>query len=202
MAHDSLHLENVCIGSLEGVSFSVSPSEIACLSGPSGSGKSRLLRAIADLEPHAGDVRLGDCNQSRLAGHQWRRRVMLIPAESQWWAPSVGEHFLAPSLEDLSALGFGRETLDWRVERLSSGEKQRLALIRALSHSPHALLLDEPTANLDDETAQLCETWLHERAQRLGLPMLWVAHDMRQIERVASRHYRIAGARLEEIAWK
>ncbi|EPC01010.1 hypothetical protein L861_10585 [Litchfieldella anticariensis FP35 = DSM 16096] len=196
---DALRLDKVSIGHLEDVTLAVAPGEIVCLSGPSGSGKSRLLRAIADLEPHDGDIWLGDRAQSQLPGHEWRGLVMLVPAESQWWAPSVGEHARPISQEDLAALGFDRETLDWQVGRLSSGEKQRLALLRALSFSPCALLLDEPTANLDDTATQRCESWLLERARQLSLPVLWVAHDSRQIEHVANRHYRIEGSRLKEV---
>ncbi|GGY05006.1 ABC transporter ATP-binding protein [Litchfieldella qijiaojingensis] len=196
----ALRLDKVSIGTLDGVSFTIAPGEIVCLSGPSGSGKSRLLRAIADLEPHGGDIWLGERAQSQFPGHEWRRQVMLVPAESQWWAPSVGEHFQHSPVEDLSTLGFETKTLDWQIGRLSSGEKQRLALLRALSRSPRALLLDEPTANLDDTTIHRCESWLRERTRQLGLPVLWVAHDSRQIERVANRHYRIEGSRLKEVS--
>lgn len=198
LANDSLKLDSVSIGTLDDVTLGISPGEIVCLSGPSGSGKTRLLRAIADLEPHGGEIWLGATAQSRCKGHEWRRRVMLVPAESQWWAAKVAEHFHAPRPEDLNTLGFEPETLEWQVERLSSGEKQRLALLRAMSRSPHTLLLDEPTANLDDATTRHCEAWLSERARRLGMPLLWVAHDAGQIARVADRHWRIADTRLEE----
>ncbi|RUA22663.1 ATP-binding cassette domain-containing protein [Billgrantia gudaonensis] len=76
----------------------------------------------------------------------------------------------------------------WSVAHLSSGEKQRLALLRAVSRSPSALLLDEPTANLDDATARRVEAWLRERIRVRGWPAVWVAHDMAQIARVADRH--------------
>ena len=94
-------------------------------------------------------------------------------------------------------------SLDWQVERLSSGEKQRLAVLRALSHEPRALLLDEPTANLDPELAQRVEAWLCDYFEARGMPVLWVAHDRAQIERVADRHFAIredsgGTARLEE----
>jgi ABC-type iron transport system FetAB ATPase subunit len=193
-----LRLDNVSIGTLQGVQFSVDPGEIVCLSGPSGSGKTRLLRATADLEPHGGEVWLGERALSSTAGHRWRRQVMLVPAESQWWEERVGDHFIDVRDQDLQALAFDRTVLDWQVSRLSSGEKQRLALLRALSHQPAALLLDEPTANLDNDNIRSVEQWLRQRVQLDQMPAIWVSHDQGQIDRMASRHYRIEGSRLEQ----
>lgn len=201
-AIDALRLDRLSIGDLAPVDLTLAPGEILCLSGTSGSGKSRLLRAVADLEPHGGEMWLGETAQSSIAGHAWRARVMLVPAESQWWADTVGEHLTEPCLDDLEALGFAAEVLDWQVARLSSGEKQRLALVRATCRQPSALLLDEPTANLDDATARRAEAWLGARIRARGWPVIWVAHDPAQIDRVADRHRRIVEGRLEEAgAW-
>ncbi|WP_108445323.1 ABC transporter ATP-binding protein [Halomonas denitrificans] len=201
-ATEALRLDRLSVGDLAPVSLTLAPGEILCLSGTSGSGKSRLLRAVADLEPHGGEAWLGETAQSSLAGHAWRARVMLVPAESQWWADTVGEHLPEARRDDLEALGFSPEVCDWQVARLSSGEKQRLALLRALSREPAALLLDEPTANLDDATARRVEAWLCARIRARGWPVIWVAHDPAQIARVADRHRRIVEGRLEEAgAW-
>ena len=195
-----LCIDSLSVGALSGIAITVQPGEIVALSGASGSGKSRLLRAIADLDPHTGAVTLGDTPRESMAGHAWRRTVMMVPAESQWWADTVGAHFPAVDHADLAALGFTPAVLDWSVSRLSSGEKQRLALLRAVAHGPRALLLDEPTANLDTDTALKVEAWLCTHIRRARWPVIWVAHDARQIERVADRHLRIAGARLEAAA--
>lgn len=199
-----LRLDRIAIGELAEVSLDVEPGEIGCLSGPSGSGKSRLLRAVADLEPHQGEVWLGGQAQAQTSGHAWRRQVMLVPAESHWWAETVGEHFAQePQAGELEVLGLDPEALAWQTGRLSTGEKQRLGLLRAVNRGPRALLLDEPTANLDDATAERIEAWLAARIRECGWPTLWVAHDHGQIARVASRHWRIVGGRLEEVrgAW-
>ena len=74
-----------------------------------------------------------------------------------------------------------------------------VALLRAVARRPHALLLDEPTANLDDATTQRVERWLGQLAAERGWPLVWVAHDAEQIRRVADRHYRIAGSGLERV---
>ncbi|TFH85538.1 ATP-binding cassette domain-containing protein [Billgrantia azerbaijanica] len=197
---DNLRLHGLAIGELTDIDLTIAPGEILCLSGASGSGKSRLLRAIADLEPHDGEVWLGDRAQSAIPGHAWRRAVMLVPAESHWWAERVDEHLPDADPADLEALGFTPEVLHWPVARLSSGEKQRLALLRAVSRDPAALLLDEPTANLDDATARRVETWLVSRVRERGWPVVWVAHDRAQIARVAQRHCRIEDSRLVEEA--
>ncbi|MDX5435104.1 MAG: ATP-binding cassette domain-containing protein [Halomonas sp.] len=202
---EPLRLAGVGIGTLNGIDLEVSPGEIVCLSGASGSGKSRLLRAVADLEPHAGEVWLGGQAQSQTPGHAWRRQVMLVPAESHWWAETVGEHFeVQPEGEALAALGLEPEALAWQIGRLSTGEKQRLGLLRAVSREPRALLLDEPTANLDGVTSQRVEAWLTKCIRTRGWPTLWVAHDQGQIARVGRRHWRIADGRLAEVAhaWK
>jgi sulfonate transport system ATP-binding protein len=192
----TLRLDGVAIGTLSDVSLAVPPGDIHCLSGPSGSGKSRLLRAVADLEPHAGEVWLGETAQASLPAHRWRARVMLVPSESQWWADGVGDHLGTVEVADLEALGFDQAVLDWQVARLSSGEKQRLALLRAISQGPSALLLDEPTANLDEATTRRVEAWLVGRIRQRGWPVIWVAHDPGQIARVANRHWRIDGTEL------
>lgn len=194
---DRLVLRGISVGPLRDVSLAVEPGEIVCISGESGAGKSRLLRAIADLEPHAGEAEIGADGRAAVAAHCWRGWVMLVPAESSWWGDTVKEHFLDPVPGSLAAFGLADEALQWQVSRLSSGEKQRLAVLRALSHEPRALLLDEPTANLDPELARDVEDWMRAYARRERLPVLWVAHDRAQIERVADRHFTIRGAALE-----
>ncbi|MCZ4306682.1 ATP-binding cassette domain-containing protein [Zoogloeaceae bacterium G21618-S1] len=195
----ALRAQALGVGALSAIDFTIPPGHILALSGPSGSGKSRLLRALADLDPHDGSVALGELAQTGVTGHRWRQTVMMVPADSQWWADTVGEHFPAGAPDDLDTLGFGPEVMDWQVSRLSSGEKQRLALLRAVAHQPRALLLDEPTANLDPDTTATVEAWLTGLARHHGWPVLWVAHDPAQIQRVANAHLRIAGKQLEAV---
>lgn len=193
-------LENLSVGTLSNVSLTVPAGQIVCLSGPSGSGKSRLLRAVADLEPHGGRVSLGDTAQLDVPAHQWRSRVVMVPADSQWWFDEVAGHFPDDAGSRLpSALGFPPEVMGWSVSRLSSGERQRLALWRALSLRPESLLLDEPTANLDGGSTQAIETWLLDEIRSRQIAVLWVAHDPGQIHRVADAHYRILGNTLERV---
>ncbi|MFL1455921.1 ATP-binding cassette domain-containing protein [Marinobacter sp. GN3S48] len=194
-----LRLEDLSIGSLNTVSITVPAGEVVCLSGRSGSGKSRLLRAVADLDAHGGSVWLGDTGQGDVPAHQWRRQVLMVPAESQWWAERVIDHFPVDigagdhNALPLADLGLDDGALEWSVSRLSSGEKQRLALLRAMAMNPSALLLDEPTANLDADSVALAESWLLREIAHRQLPVLWVAHDREQIRRVAHHHFAIRG---------
>lgn len=167
------------------------------LSGPSGSGKSLLLRAINDLDPAAGEVSLDDTPRDAMPAHVWRRQVVLIPAEMRWWHPTVGEHFASSDGVDTGSVGFEQDVMQWQVDKLSTGEKQRLGLLRALALQPKVLLLDEPTASLDPANINLIETLIADlRAQR-NCAVLWVSHDRDQALRVADRHARIRDGRLE-----
>ena len=135
---------------LKPASLSLSAGECIAVRGPSGAGKTLLLRAIADLDPSDGLVCLGGRDCSSIAGPEWRRLVGYVPAEPGWWADAVGEHFSewTAALAFVRDLGFPEEAKAWPITRLSTGERLRLALIRALMVRPKVLLLDEPTALL------------------------------------------------------
>ena len=170
------------------------------LTGPSGSGKTVLLRAIADLDPHEGEALLDGVGQRQLPAHRWRRQVAYLPAESHWWAERVSAHFNGVDSALLQALGFDAEVLDWQVSRLSSGERQRLALARLLALQPRALLLDEPTANLDAANRQRTEEVILDYLKRNDALALWVTHDPEQGRRIGMQRLRIEGADLVEEA--
>jgi putative ABC transport system ATP-binding protein len=78
---------------LRPASFALSVGECLAVRGPSGAGKTLLLRALADLDPNEGLVTLEGRNRSTIAGPEWRRLVGYVPAEPGWWAETVGEHF-------------------------------------------------------------------------------------------------------------
>lgn len=192
---DALVLAGFSTPVLAPIDLAIAAGECVCLSGPSGSGKTLLLRAIADLDPHAGEARCeGQCCAAMNAA-AWRRQVALVPTESAWWTERVGDHFTRiPEAARLERLGFTSDVLDWQVARLSSGERQRLALLRALQGGPRILLLDEATANLDAGHTARVEQLLDEECAR-GLALFWVSHDPRQVARVADRYFVIeAGA--------
>lgn len=191
-----LRLKELSSHCLAPVSLSVKSGECVCLSGPSGSGKSTLLRAIADLDPHTGTVFLDNRDCCQMDAPLWRRRVGLLPSDSQWWHGRVRDHFSGIDVNGLQQLGLNPKILDHKIARLSSGERQRLALLRLLANRPQVLLLDEPTASLDTKNIRKVEKliWTYQKMNRA--PVLWVSHDPRQIKRVANRHFRIEQDRL------
>ncbi|WP_260294117.1 ABC transporter ATP-binding protein [Sedimenticola hydrogenitrophicus] len=182
---------------LEPVDLTIVAGECVTLTGSSGSGKTRLLRAIADLDPHGGAALVDRQLVDETPPPEWRQRVGLLPAESHWWQERVGDHFNGSTTQLLSALGLSEACLEWQVVRLSSGERQRLALARLLDRQPAVLLLDEPTANLDPENSARVEALVGDYAQQHGAAVLWVSHDPRQRRRVGQRHLVIRERRIE-----
>lgn len=172
--------------------------ECVCLSGDSGAGKSLLLRALADMEPHAGQVLLDGVACTAVAPTQWRRSVALLTAESAWWHDRVGEHFSRVDESLLTELGFDNKVMTAELHRLSTGERQRLALVRLLAGQPQVLLLDEPTASLDPQNTRRVEHILTRYRETQHAAVLWVSHDPEQIRRVAQRHWRLVGGALHE----
>ena len=160
------------------VSLQLEAGEILTIYGQSGIGKSQFLRALADLTPHTGDVLLEGISQTKIRPEHWRKQVGYVPAESGWWADVVAQHFSEPPPKAwLSSLSLPPELLDASVERLSTGERQRLALLRALVLHPKVLLLDEPTANLDQLNAQKLIELVKTYAQTEPAAVIWVSHD-------------------------
>ncbi|MED5587151.1 MAG: ATP-binding cassette domain-containing protein [Verrucomicrobiota bacterium] len=195
-----LQVEHLCFLDWGPLSFSVGAGQCLGLSGESGSGKSLLLRAIADLDVHEGEVFLEGKNCVDYPGAAWRGSVAMLAAESRWWFDSVGLHFPEGDHEPvLLKLGFpGSEVMDWEISRLSAGEKQRLALARLLVRGPDVLLLDEPTANLDPRSTSLVEEVISEYREEQQVPVVWVGHDEEQLKRVANTALRMHGKQLEE----
>lgn len=192
-----LRLEHFSPSMLEPLDLVIDEGETVTLSGPSGSGKSQLLRAIVDLDPHGGMARLGDTAADEMPAPQWRRSIGYLPAESSWWEELAGQHL--SGTPELDALGLAETILLTPVGHLSSGERQRLAIFRTLQQQPLVLLLDEPTANLDPHHTQLAENWILKYQQQHGAPILWVSHDPQQRQRVGKRHFEIHDKKVTQV---
>ena len=172
----------------------------AAITGPSGSGKSLFLRMIADLDLNEGKVWLNERERGSMTAPQWRRQATYVSAESGWWADRVIEHFDVNRRSEVAALaarlGLRPDLLDAPVAQLSTGEKQRFSLVRALLPSPPVLLLDEPTGPLDEESVAKVEALLQER-KAAGTSILLVTHDPNQAERLGDQRYRMVAGHLQ-----
>lgn len=199
--------------------FDVTGGKCTVLSGPSGSGKSLLLRMIADLDPSNGSVRIGNTPREALSGPAWRREVIYVAAESGWWADDVRSHFDdlgpadiadatrrpgTPGTADTRLARLARrlclrdDILAARVSHLSTGERQRLALLRAIVRRPRFLLLDEPTSALDHDTTLAVEAVLRE-VMAEGVGLLVVSHNTEQAARLQHAHWRLYPSGLEPL---
>jgi putative ABC transport system ATP-binding protein len=181
------------------ISFEASPGTVLAIVGPSGSGKSSLLRLINRLdEPTSGAVYLDGQDCRSLAPRELRRRVgmamqrpYLFPgtvADNVRFGPAQRNQVLSDGeMERLLARvdlpGFGGRTVD----KLSGGEAQRVAIARTLANGPEALLLDEPTSALDETRARQVEELITELVREQNLLCLMVTHDHEQARRVAGR---------------
>ncbi len=177
-------------------SLDIDPGECVGLTGKSGVGKTQLLRAVADVITHEGDCFLDGKSCLSLSPPDWRKTVAMIPAESFWWYDTVGAHFPHSELQSeavnlLEKLGFSSEVMDWQISRLSTGERQRLSLVRTLITKPEVLLLDEPTSALDKKMARVVEEMIAEICSLNKTVCLWVSHDLEQLFRVSTRVFRV-----------
>ena len=173
---------------LVSASFDLEDGECIAVQGRSGSGKTLLLRAIADLDPSEGDVTLDGVSRDDMHAPLWRRRVTYVSTVPGWWADTVGVHFheWSAALSLIEELGFPADCKTWPVQRLSTGERQRLGVIRALMLQPRVLLLDEPTSGLDAAATAAVENLVVSQLKK-GTSCVWVSHDESQAKRVARR---------------
>jgi thiamine transport system ATP-binding protein len=196
---------------VDAVDLEVADGEIVCILGPSGSGKSSLLRAVAGLEPEAsGHVAWDGADLARVPPH--RRGFGLM----------FQDHALFPHRDVLGNVAFGlrmqrlpradtdgraRDALTLvgltgfdhrRVRELSGGEQQRVALARALAARPRLLMLDEPLGALDRALRERLVTELRALFVGLGLTTLFVTHDHDEAFALADRLVVMHGGRIEQ----
>ena len=193
---------------LGGVDLTLDPGSITTLGGPSGGGKTTLLRILAQLvDPDEGQVLLDGTDARTLNPPAARRRLALVPQSPVMFAGTVldnvqtGPRLAGQELPEQAArelivrAGLDADFLTQDARALSGGEKLRVAVARALAVHPEVWLLDEPTAALDAERADLVVRLLRQLAAA-GSPLLVVTHDARALEQLGGRHLWLAGGQL------
>ncbi len=203
---------------LQPTSFSLSAGDRVAVTGPSGSGKSVFLRALALLDPlDAGRIEWHGKPVSRITMPQYRRNVAYIRQRPAILDGTVEDNLRYPyTLRAYRDVRFDRERarsfarqagrgddfLDRSASELSGGEAQITALIRVLQLEPEVLLFDEPTASLDPESSHAIEAlvnaWLDPADARRA--SVWVSHDLAQAARVSDRHLTMRAGVLDEVA--
>jgi len=173
---------------------------VTAVCGPSGSGKTTLLECIAGLrEPGPGAlIRLGETTwqDATVRTPPWRRDVGYVFSDARLFphltvranldyarkrrAPNAGAGFA-----DVVAWLELDELLERRPETLSAGQRQRVAIGRALLRAPRLLLLDEPLANLDAAASTRCLRCLQRLTGELALPMIYVSHAIEEVTQLA-----------------
>ena len=197
---------------LDGLDLRLEPGSITTLSGPSGGGKTTLLRILGLLaEADDGEVLLDGADVRTLSPRAARRRIALVAQAPAMFQGTVldnvrtGPRLAGEELPEAAArelvlrAGLEPQLLTQDARALSGGEKLRVAVARALALRPEVWLLDEPTAALDAERAELLVRLLRELASA-GAAILVVTHDARALERLGGRHLQLAGGRMAEEA--
>ncbi|MCS3677158.1 putative ABC transport system ATP-binding protein [Salinibacter ruber] len=199
------HLTRVVDGEtlVADVSIEVRAEEVFVVFGPSGSGKSSLLRLLNRLdEPTGGTVYLDGTDYRTIDPRTLRRRVGWVPqrptliegtvAENVAWGPTlrdepVDEARLHELLDRLGLSGFA----DRDADRLSGGEAQRVAIARTLFNDPDVVLLDEPASSLDAAAADRVESLLADVMAAYALTAVLVTHDADRARRLGHRGVRL-----------
>jgi ABC-type multidrug transport system ATPase subunit len=195
---------------LDGVDLRLEGGRITTLGGPSGGGKTTLLRLLGQLsEPDEGQVLLDGVDVLTLPPRAVRRRIALVAQAPAMFSGTVldnvrtGPRLAGEELPEATArelvtrAGLEPQFLTQDARALSGGEKLRVAVARALALKPEVWLLDEPTAALDPERVETLLRLLRELAIA-GAAMLVVTHDARALEELDGRRLQLVAGRLTE----
>ncbi len=184
---------------VQDANFEVRTGEVLAIFGPSGSGKSSLLRLLNRLdEPTSGTVYVQGTNYRSIEPRELRRKLGMVTqrpylfpgsvAENLRFGPAQrGETLSQDSIEELLTRVGLKGYAGRNVANLSGGEAQRVSVARTLANSPLVLLLDEPTSALDEAAKLEVESLIQKIVRDQNLTCVMVTHDMAQAVRLADR---------------
>jgi len=193
---------------LRDINLTIPAGKILTITGPSGSGKSSLLMLLNLMrDATTGRILLDAEDIRRLDVLELRRRVGIVFQKPYLFKGTVEYNILlGPRLRGvnpgsspgqlLEKVGLSPSILQQEATSLSGGEQQRVTLARTLANSPEVLLLDEVTASLDSNSALFIEDLVRELCRDHGLTVVWVTHDLEQVERVGDNNVMLVEGRL------
>ncbi len=192
---------------LRGIDLQVPGSGITVVLGPSGSGKSTLTRLCNRLlDATSGTVSLRGTDVRHLDVLELRRAVGMVFQRPTLFDGTVRDNLDATGVtepgahhEVLTSVGLDAAFLEHGATTLSGGEAQRVCLARTLLMQPQVLVADEPTAALDEAASRTLEDLARGLADD-GVPILWVTHDLAQVERIADRRVVLEDGRVVAVA--
>ncbi|MEE9414350.1 MAG: ATP-binding cassette domain-containing protein [Acidimicrobiales bacterium] len=204
MTETLFRFKNVTLaGRLFDLTLTIDAQCLTMITGPSGAGKSSLLRLCNGLEvPDGGSIEFRGAPLAKRLPRQHRRDVALVFQQPLVFAGTVGDNIAeadpSASTEDLlQRAGLDSSFIDRDADLLSGGEKQRVAVARALGTDPTVLLLDEATSALDEDSSAVIEQGARTFVEAGG-SVVWVSHDAAQIARLADKVLHIAGGRVAQ----
>lgn len=196
---------------LKDVNFTINEGEIVTVSGPSGGGKSTLLKIIGLLlNPTSGEVYYQGKNIKEYEPTEYRKEVSYFFQNAVLFDETVRDNLAFPAqiradsfdeeraLRGLEIVQLPRTYLDKSIKDLSGGEKQRVALIRNLMYPPKVLLMDEVTSSLDQENREIILKFVNQLNMEENVTILWITHNQEEIN-ASNRVIQIADGKLEDI---
>lgn len=205
------------IPAIDHVSFSVGHGDFLSIVGRSGSGKSTLLNLIGGLDtPSGGEIifngkNIAGLSRSEQAVHRRIRVGMIFQSFNLIYSRNALENVILSMIfngvgrkerKEKAIRLLGQVGLEGRIyhrpDELSGGETQRVAIARALANDPDVILADEPTGNLDSQTAEEIIRLLIDLNQQFGKTILMITHDQHSAMRISSRVIRLLDGRIVE----
>jgi putative ABC transport system ATP-binding protein len=192
------------VRALDGFAVGIPGRGITALFGPSGSGKSTALRLCNRLDvPTSGQVLFCGEDIAGLDPLSLRRQVGMCFQRPTPFPGTVADNLRAADSDasddrmrdTLARVALTGSWLNRDATALSGGEAQRVCLARTLMAQPRVLLLDEPTSAVDAAAARVIEGAVRRMADDSGIAVLWVSHDLAQVERLADRVFTIERGR-------
>jgi ABC-type sugar transport system ATPase subunit len=207
-----IELKNITKHILNDLSLTIEDKEVVALVGPNGAGKSTVLNVIAGLIGYKGEVSFDGKKMDRIPPH--RRGIgylfqdlalfphLTVAANIAYGLKVQGydSTVIATRVEELTKALHIERLKERYPQNLSGGEKQRVAIARAIAPFQKVLLLDEPTASLDAQTAKYLRVELGTLLRRLEITAVFVIHDLLGAEEIADRIAIIHQGRIEQVA--